>query len=391
MADIKSFVKETLPEGIKFILDGTCLHICLSSKGLTDNMQKNHCAFEGWAICLKANYPEHINKVIIEWKPLDAASLSDTEQGHYNRFLYRALKFKENYPNWVELNPEVGEDFASEISHWVLNYPLGISHEPTSSNPESESRLERRLLPKMKDYFDIADHQLPVGLFYEKVSESTSKTPRQGSQIDLWAYRKGRYSSKGCLFIFELKNNRNRSVGILSELMFYTNVMKDFVDRRINYPTEFLTQKKHFRSSGALYDVVSKKEVVEIQGILLAEHLHPFISWKALELLKSSNSSRVHFRAMKISELLWIISNSDSIEEYANNERKRQCRLYYKNKYRLWDGAENMGAYNHTDSKGRVNSTVCYPFVLQHADGEKNLYSCIRKDAQEYFKRYDLN
>ena len=47
-----------LPEGISFEQVGKKLILHLSEEGLTSNMQKDTCAFEGWALCILANNPD---------------------------------------------------------------------------------------------------------------------------------------------------------------------------------------------------------------------------------------------------------------------------------------------------------------------------------------------
>ena len=72
--------------------------------------------------------------------------------------------------------------------------------------------------------------QLPTGLFKKQVSEATAITPGSNSCIDLWEFHDGEFR------IYELKIDSNQGIGILSELMFYVNVMNDLKNGIIKYP-----------------------------------------------------------------------------------------------------------------------------------------------------------
>lgn len=116
-----------LTSKIEFRLDDNkILRLILSPECLVSNMQYYEGAFDSYALCLKANYPEHVNKVVIEWEKLnddDLQKLSESKnksvkilKRHYNRFLYRAYKFKENFPRWVELSSSIPESFMQDYN-----------------------------------------------------------------------------------------------------------------------------------------------------------------------------------------------------------------------------------------------------------------------------------
>ena len=93
-----------LPKHLDFSIEGKVLTISLSMEGLTSNMQTDDAAFEGWAICLKAWIPD-IQNVIIQKQTKELPANNE----HYNRFLYRVMKFTETYP-WAE-----AKDFNREM------------------------------------------------------------------------------------------------------------------------------------------------------------------------------------------------------------------------------------------------------------------------------------
>lgn len=224
--------------------------------------------------------------------------ISDAERGHYYRFLYRAYKFQENYPEIVEFQPSVSSIFdVDEFQDWVLNYPKGESHESQKTNKNAEAHLERELLDIMQNAFDYCDHQLPAGLFYKDVSKMTARCSGGLGQIDLWSVR------NGSLNIYELKNDVNLSVGIISELMFYTNVMNDFRMHKFNYPAEFVRKRKFYRHSKELYDSISRNEISCVNGFMLANHLHPRITDRVIDLM-NQNTAHITYSKQTINDFI---------------------------------------------------------------------------------------
>ena len=67
-----------------------------------NNMQSDNAAFEGWAICLKAWLPEQIERVCLKWDSPNVKFMTPNNKQHYNRFLYRALRFSQQY-NWFSI------------------------------------------------------------------------------------------------------------------------------------------------------------------------------------------------------------------------------------------------------------------------------------------------
>lgn len=295
-----------LPEGISFEQVGKKLILHLSEGGLTSNMQKDICAFEGWALCILANNPDTYEKVRIDWTPVsDFGGTNDcprSKHGHYYRFLYRAYKFKKNFPDLVEITPAIEEVFnIEEFKSWVLNYPLGEVHKSGKTNINAESHLERRILELMIPCFDYCDEQLPVGLFYKGIGVKTSRTSRGLSQIDLWSVK------QGTLTIYELKNDVNVSVGIISELMFYSNVMNDLRLHTFNYPETLVLQTNNYRHCKSLAEDIKKERIRSIEGVLLANNLHPRITPAVLNLM-NNNTSGVKYSYISVDDFIEALS-----------------------------------------------------------------------------------
>lgn len=275
------------------------LTITLKQKGLHENMQTDSAAFEGWAITIKAIVPEIAKKVIIQWNGLGLEN--GVKSNHYRRFLYRVLKFEQSY-KWVSAMPldtKAENDLStltSELSQWVVNYPDSESQDKAS---KGEAQLERNLKENLSKKFKNSDHQLPVGLFFLDKNKRNERTPRQGSQIDLWSI------SGDTFTVYELKNDDNRKIGIISELMFYVNVIKDLSEQKLHFAKG--ADKSIYRSFKTVYDAISSESINKVVGVFLTNDLHAIIKIGREEVftLLNHNTRRIEYKQMgyKISEI----------------------------------------------------------------------------------------
>lgn len=280
---IKSIPTEELPESYTYYLDKSksVLTLKLNEKGLTNNMQSNESAFESWAIVLKLHNPK-IKKIIIDWD-----DLPDNKQNnlHFNRFVYRLSKFVQTY-DWAQANKPI----PLIPSILTCNYPNGKAAEAIEHQKDSEGWIECKYVEKHKSEYDVMNHQLPIGIFKDKVGRESHYTTGQKSAIDIWAIK------DKSLFIFELKKPGNNVLGIISELMFYTNILQDIMSHRIQYQEDnklLKAVKNNFRDFGKLYDVYKNGRIQEINAVLLADTLHPLITSELIELV--NNSGRLKY------------------------------------------------------------------------------------------------
>lgn len=267
-----------LPKSIDFeVLDGI-LSINLSDKGVCANMQSNESAFEGWALCLKAWLPDLIEKVLICWNPTTQKS----DLLHYERFKYRVWKFIRTY-DWAENGSLFNMDYYGEnLKNWVINFPCDEADKEAQGD---EAILERDYIISQKGNYDVIDQQLPMGVFNSVVSKSSCIMPRGKSQIDIWALR------GDTLHIFELKKPDNIMVGIMSELMYYVNIMNDIINRRIKYPSN--AKECEYRNFDILYNSLNSNKIHFIKGHFLAAKLHPLISPAVITLLNDSHIQKM--------------------------------------------------------------------------------------------------
>lgn len=238
-----------LPEDIAFKAKGLDLseihmHIGYNERKknpaacVTDNMQQDSVAFEGWAMVIKTRVPG-VTRIELFWD-----SRVDPHNRHYQRFLYRVHKFTELFHPWFTASGNFRNHMRIDLESrgkYSLNVPNPNrgKKKKTDRKPkkgESEREVERqfvRVWPLRQSLMkvaslDVIGNQLPVGLFDGKVSGEKGKAifTGQASAIDLW----GVDAQRRVLSVFELKLGNNRKVGIISELFFYAMVMRDLAD-----------------------------------------------------------------------------------------------------------------------------------------------------------------
>lgn len=243
-------------DGLPIKLNATCC-----------NMQTDNAAFEGWAVCLKAWMPDSIEKVVLGW---DMPS-PDKENLHYNRFLYRVLRFSQQY-DWFSVSTKNAarvKQFEKEYFDLAINFS---NDDPRKKEDSPENAVEYEfvktpdLSTKLKTYYDLQnlDHQLHVGV---KAHGKQLFTGGQ-SAIDLWGL------NDNVLTIIELKYNYKKSlntkVGIISELFLYACIMNDMIQGVIPAPLNAKLEQERFLFS----KVCSLKK---IKAEMLADIFHPLI------------------------------------------------------------------------------------------------------------------
>ncbi len=274
----KTGVKD-LPRDYKYKLDirKKCLTLTLLEKGLKANMQNNESAFESWAIILKYYLDDIVKTVMIDWEDLHG---NENNNLHFNRFVYRLSMFLQTF-DWAISAREI----PPIPSILFCNCPGGNASPAEKQAKGSEGWIECKYVEQFHDQFDVIDHQLPVGIFYDSVSRTTHYTTGQKSAIDIWAIK------NNDLFIFELKKPKSKPLGIISEIMFYTNIINDILSHRIRYPNNskmLQAVKGNYRSFKYLYDAYSSGKIQNINAVLLADDIHPLITQELLDFINES-------------------------------------------------------------------------------------------------------
>lgn len=368
-----------LPYGMGFNIDDKVLTIMMEEKGLMSNMQTDVSAFEGWAICLKAWLPELIDDVTIEKeKPVTSSSL------HYQRFLYRLDKFTKIY-SWAHTKSfdEELDNFREKNANVVINVPKSNASE---SAAHCEAQLERVFCQKNKDKYDVIDQQLPVRLFNDEIKDDNAITPK--SYLDIWSIK------DTLLRIFELKLPTNTEVGIISELMFYVNVMTDVINGKIKIP--FSSEDKSYRSFKQLFEFQKNKKCKKIEGVFLANNLHSGIKNKLDEVLHIINEGNFCFNTEYLYENpkhVDVSITKDDLKEYIDMKKEKSYKELQKEKQLIllqhsnfFENAIGCGiCWNKEKKEWRQ-----YPHILQHQDSLKNLFAPLRPAVMNYFDVYDI-
>lgn len=286
----------SLPSGIQFLPEhGGTIVMSLSPQAMGAapaknlNMQCDSAAFEAWALLI------HVHcgfRVILTWREEPTA---EAYRGHYGRFLYRAMKFAGQYPDWFALSPALEgrvNDFRTFLhTHsFYNNIPAGLA----GNNNHAENRMERLFAEECAPILrTIAEQggislrdapicrQLPVGLFEGKKSEETRVFTDRKSAIDLWT------TSGDSIVIFELKAE-NAKAGILTELMFYANYMADlYVNDNTFTPLAAPAAPAPCRGYRQLFPL----RFGRVQAAILTDRLHPLITPEVLREMNRGTSN----------------------------------------------------------------------------------------------------
>lgn len=254
------------------------LTLLVKVKGLIANMQEYEAAFDSWAIALKYYLKEDVKTITIDWE----RDFSEGENGylHFNRFVYRLAKFVQTY-SWAHS----AKPIPAIPTTLYCNIGRTEAANIEKHSQESEGWLECKYVMDHSMDYDVINHQFPVGIFHEKVSRTTHYTTGQKSAIDIWAIK------DDCLSIFELKKPANYGLGIISELMFYTNILDDILSHRIIYEESKNVEyavKHDIRGFKKFHEAYEKGTINKIESIFLANNLHPLLSDGLIDFINDS-------------------------------------------------------------------------------------------------------
>lgn len=301
-----------LPKRIDFVYSGssnvlTMMFLTLQGCGLKAgngkgcNMQSASAAFEGWAAALYVHFMRREGTVVLD-VPQDAILPGGpyTKYPHYGRFLYRAMRFEEQYP-WFRLSDKLSAavgDFRDYLGqHTFVN---NFARQEASDKSALESRIEgyfageyasalRRMLNRHGLPSDGCEifRQLPVGLFEEKIDKNVAVFTGKSSAIDLWTVC-------GDTFVpIELKS-LNRMTGALTELFFYTNYAYDMFVRQ-DGTFRMSHSAKGYRGYNRLYS--TETPLRRVKGFLLLDpgSEHPLITKEVVDVLNAAAAPHISY------------------------------------------------------------------------------------------------
>ena len=147
------------------------------------NMQDNRACFEAWCLIIKAQTTIPYLKIELGVEGIDDSMylIGQLSNGHLGRFLYRILKFSEQYAMWFELSPTL-EGLKDKFKYYLVlpgvKFVTSVPDKEASDNLDDlknnlESYIEyvfwdsyraQRDILKL-DRGAIVGRQLPVSLF----------------------------------------------------------------------------------------------------------------------------------------------------------------------------------------------------------------------------------
>lgn len=237
------------------------------------NMQDTRACFEAWCLIIKAKTSNSGLKIELDVDGITVASYPGGKpaNGHLGRFLYRILKFSEQYKDWFKLSPildNLKNKFKTYLdSHtFVTSAPSGAPKKAIA-NYNLESYVEYLFCDSISAQKDILnlpsrttiDRQLPVSLFEGTKPSTTNVVFTRGkSAIDFWAV------DGDTINVYELKSD-NPMVGIITEIFFYSNYVHDvFISKSLDHGKGSVEiEDGTYRS----YDKIKGKQV---KGIMLS-------------------------------------------------------------------------------------------------------------------------
>lgn len=266
-------------------------------KGDAVNMQDNAAAFEAWCFIIKAktSIDDLIIKLDVEGLTSDMYDKDIPSTGHLGRFLYRILKFKEQYGKWFVLSDEL--EAMKKIFADFLRSCKFVNNEPSKEAEDDEDVLgtegyvEKRFCDdgsKREEILEVQgknvvmNRQLPVGLFKNEKSDATAVFTGKKSAIDFWLLDKNE------LNIYELKA-KNKMVGILTEIFFYSNYMRDVYWHKSLEKKDNVTirnPQKTDRSYNKLCGGI--ENITKITGWILADEFHPLITDAVINIMNDN-------------------------------------------------------------------------------------------------------
>lgn len=199
-------------------------------------MQDDRACFEAWCLLIKAktNKPELEIELDVEGITNASYSGGKPANGYMGKFLYRILKFSEQYTMWFKLAPTLEvlkENFKIYLAahSFVANVPtkeaekdlanllnMGLESYVAYLLCDSES-AKRNILALTKEA--IVGRQLPVGLVEGSKASGKELFGREEAAIDFWAV------DENTINVYELKSKKPM-LGIITESFFYSNYDK---------------------------------------------------------------------------------------------------------------------------------------------------------------------
>lgn len=246
------------------------------------NMQDTRACFEAWCLIIKAKTSNPGLEIELDVKNITEADYDGKlpENGHLGRFLYRILKFSEQYKLWFKLSPildNLKDKFKTYLdSHTFVTSAPDKEPKEDIANYNLESYVEYLFCDSISAQKDILnlpsrttiDRQLPVSLFEGTKPSTTNVVFTRGkSAVDFWAV------DGDTINVYELKSD-NPMVGIITEIFFYSNYVHDvFISKSLDHG------KGCVKPEDGTYRSYDKIKGDQVKGIMLSNRRDDDKGW----------------------------------------------------------------------------------------------------------------
>ena len=210
--------------------------------------------------------------------------------------MYRILKFKEQYGKWFFLS-DVLEAMRKNFADFLSSGKF-VNNEPSKEAEDDEDALgtegyiEKRFcaddsrgksILKVSGKNVVMNRQLPVGLFKDKKSVENSIFTGKKSAIDFWLLDGNEFN------IYELKA-KNKMVGILTEIFFYSNYVRDVYWHKKLQKESCNVRLESPETTNREYDKLCSisNGISKITGWLLADEFHPLITEDVINIMNDN-------------------------------------------------------------------------------------------------------
>ena len=270
------------------------------------NMQNDPAAFEAWCFIIKAQTSIDDLKIKLDVEGLtsDMYDKYIHSFAHFGRFLYRILKFKEQYGEWFELS-DILKGYRDNFIRYLSGEHEFKNNVPGGEAETNEDKLRNKGLEKYVEWKfctdnelkenilglakdTVIDRQLPVGLYEDEVKKENVVFTGRSAAIDFWAMNRNEFN------IYELKTNSHPNshpkVGILTEIFFYSNYIRDvYWHKKLQKEScnvKLESPKTTYRSYDKLCSI--SDSIGKITGWLLADEFHPAITDDVINIMNNN-------------------------------------------------------------------------------------------------------
>lgn len=305
---VKSYYKNDnlrFPNDIDININENVCKLQLKTECVKEHNMQNDCnAFEGWSIILFTALKDEYKNIKIQLCLDNYTDMESNEiDGHMARFLYRAERFCKQYP-WFELSNDLDKvlNVKGAVFHeaeYINNFPkgdAGVKDTDIKDIHVNENVIEialaegsklREVIGKEKRLAfgnNPVYRQLPVGLFKNEVKNENRVFTGGKSAIDLWSWNGDTFH------VVELKT-QNQMIGIITEIFFYANFMRDFLVKKT------FKLNKSGKARGYEHILNHREEFKKINGIMLADKYHPTLEKKEeiLDVMNDNNNAGIRY------------------------------------------------------------------------------------------------